>query len=47
MAVLDIFITQAAFYLFYFNTAISSIMELVNAFYVFKDGNLNWDVVNQ
>lgn len=24
-----------------FNTAISSIMELVNAFYVFKDGNLN------
>ena len=24
-----------------FNTAISSIMELVNAFYIFKDGNLN------
>ena len=24
-----------------FNTAISSIMELVNAFYAFKDGNLN------
>ena len=26
---------------FNFNTAISAIMELVNAFYVFKDGNLN------